>query len=171
MFILPPSFSSAWMGFRASIPERIGFSGDFRKILLKTAKKHENPPRQIHLVDEYMELLKPLPGTPKRFPKLEVNEDWLEKQLKFLPQSLPERFICFAPGAVYGPAKQWPLESFRELGEIMTRESDHPLILLGLRQTTRKQNSFRINQRESETYAGKRISINWWRSLPWLPFW
>ena len=25
MFILPPSFSSAWMGFRASIPERIGF--------------------------------------------------------------------------------------------------------------------------------------------------
>ena len=75
MFILPPSFSSAWMGFRASIPERIGFSGDFRKILLKPAKKHENPPRQIHLVDEYMELLKPLPGTPNRFPKLEVNED------------------------------------------------------------------------------------------------
>ena len=30
MFILPPSFSSAWMGFRASIPERIGFSGNFR---------------------------------------------------------------------------------------------------------------------------------------------
>ena len=81
MFILPPSFSSAWMGFRASIPERIGFSGDFRNVLLKPAKKHENPPRQIHLVDEYMELLKPLPGTPNRFPKLEVNEDWLEKQL------------------------------------------------------------------------------------------
>jgi ADP-heptose:LPS heptosyltransferase len=55
MFILPPSFSSAWMGFRASIPERIGFSGDFRKVLLKPAMKHQNPPRQIHLVDEYME--------------------------------------------------------------------------------------------------------------------
>ena len=131
MFILPPSFSSAWMGFRASIPERIGFSGDFRKVLLKPAKKHQNPPRQIHLVDEYMELLKPLPGTPIRFPRLEVNEDWVEKQLNFLPKRLPERFICFAPGAVYGPAKQWPLESFRELGEIMTRESDLPVILLG----------------------------------------
>ncbi|MGB0227757.1 MAG: lipopolysaccharide heptosyltransferase II [bacterium] len=159
MFILPPSFSSAWMGFRASIPERIGFSGDFRKILLKPAKKHENPPRQIHLVDEYMELLNPLPGTPIRFPRLEVNEDWLEKQLNFLPQSLPERFICFAPGAVYGPAKQWPLESFRELGEIMTRESDLPVILLGT-EADQETAEFIQNQSKGITNLCGKTSLN-----------
>ena len=91
------------------------------------------------------------------FPRLEVNEDWLEKQLNFLPKSLPERFICFAPGAVYGPAKQWPLESFRELGEIMTRESDLPVILLGTEADQETAEFIQNHQRGSQTYAGKQV--------------
>ena len=88
-----------------------------------------------------------------------MNEDWLEKQLIFLPQSLPVQFICFAPGAIYGPAKQWPLESFRELGEIMTRESDLPVILLGT-EADQKTAEFIQNQSKGITNLCGKTGLN-----------
>ena len=66
-----------------------------------------------------------------RFPKLELEEGWADSHLKQLPQELPKHFISFAPGAVYGPAKQWPMKSFQELGEKLTGETDYSVVLVG----------------------------------------
>ena len=88
-----------------------------------------------------------------------MNEDWLEKQLHFFPQSLPEQFICFAPGAIYGTAKQWPLESFRELGEIMARESDLPVFLLGT-EADQETAEFIQNQSKGITNLCGKTSLN-----------
>ena len=56
-YVLPPSFSSAWMSFISKIPERIGYAGQFRSILLTNVKKHEKEYRTQHIHDEYINLL------------------------------------------------------------------------------------------------------------------
>ena len=114
-YVLPPSFSSAWMSFQSKIPQRIGYSGEFRSLLLSHAKKHEGTSRSIHILQEYLNLMAPDITLEKYPPHLETTEAWVEKHLNTFQNSLPESFIVFTPGAVYGPAKQWPLEHFRTL--------------------------------------------------------
>ncbi len=53
-FSLPPSFSSAFMGFCLRAKQRVGFSGDYRGIFL-THKKEK--PSYIHRSQEYLRLL------------------------------------------------------------------------------------------------------------------
>ena len=42
-YVLPPSFSAAWMAYKSKIPHRIGYSGEFRSFLLSLAKKPGYP--------------------------------------------------------------------------------------------------------------------------------
>jgi len=58
-YVLPPSFSSAWMAFQSKIPQRVGYAGEFRRLLLSIAKKHEGKPRSVHILKEYLNLLDP----------------------------------------------------------------------------------------------------------------
>src|SRR5512139_3820900 len=48
-YVLPPSFSAAWMAFRSRVPERIGYRGQFRGPLLSPALSHRARPRSVHL--------------------------------------------------------------------------------------------------------------------------
>ena len=50
-YVLPPSFSSAWMAFQSKIPKRIGYAGEYRSFLLTSAKKHEIRPGSQHLLN------------------------------------------------------------------------------------------------------------------------
>ena len=114
-YVLPPSFSSAWMSFQSKIPQRIGYAEEFRSPLLSRAIKHEGTPRSVHILKEYLNLLAPGLTVEKYPPRLETTVDWVEKHLNSYQNPLPESFIVFTPGAVFGPAKQWPLEHFRTL--------------------------------------------------------
>ena len=44
---------------------------------------------------------------------------------------IPENFIVFTPGAIYGPAKQWPVKYFRELGKKLHKVFGHKILLMG----------------------------------------
>ena len=69
-YVLPPSFSAAWMAHKSKIPHRIGYSGEFRSFLLSLAKKPEATPRSQHLLKEYLNLLAPGISTEKYPPRL-----------------------------------------------------------------------------------------------------
>ena len=56
-YVLPPSFSSAWMAFQSKIPKRIGYAGEYRSFLLTSATKHEIKPGSQHLLKEYLDFL------------------------------------------------------------------------------------------------------------------
>ena len=114
-FVLPPSFSSAWMAFKSKVPMRIGYAGQFRNILLSYSKKFQNKPRSEHILKEYINLLSPNVPIEKYPPFLEISNKWLEKNLNSFEYQLPKSFFVFSPGAAYGPAKQWPIEYFRTL--------------------------------------------------------
>jgi len=125
-FVLPPSLSSAWMAFRSSVRNRIGYRGQFRGWLLRPALAHRFAPRSVHLSREYLGLLRPwvdLDGA--EFPAhLPLPPGWAEGHL---PRGLAEMerrgepYVVLAPGAEYGPAKQWPAESYRETAAALHR--------------------------------------------------
>lgn len=118
-FVLPPSFSSAWMAFRSRISCRVGYRGEGRGWLLQPAMEHRHPPRSVHLVQEYLDMLLPWlePDTrlhTKDHPAgLELPDGWADQhQAEALRASPP--YVVLAPGAEYGTAKQWHQAGYRE---------------------------------------------------------
>ncbi len=111
--LLPNSFSSAWLFFKAGFKERWGYSKDLRRFLLTKAVKP--PSKEMHQRDYYLYLLKAL-GLPYEFKDLilPLNNEIKKKTQKFLSE-IKKPFIVIAPGAAYGPAKMWPKEYYKEL--------------------------------------------------------
>ena len=111
-YVLPPSFSSAWMAFQSRIPKRIGYAGECRSFLLTSAKKYEMRSGSQHLLKEYLDLLSSDIDIKNYAPSLEVKNNWVKEQLDSFTFKIPEKFIVFTPGAIYGPSKQWPVEHY-----------------------------------------------------------
>ncbi len=126
VYVLPPSFSAAWMAFRARIPERYGLAGEGRRWLLKPALTLPWTPRSQHLIEEYACLLgQSAEGWEAG---LDLTEDWLAQQA--LPFGLPDRFVAIAAGAIYGPAKEWPAEHFQAVVQALVA-AGWPVLILG----------------------------------------
>ena len=130
-FVLPPSLSSAWMAFRSGVPHRIGYRGQLRGWLLRPALAHRFPPRSVHLSREYLGLLGPwmdLDGDDidgaEPSAHLPLPPGWVEHHL---PAALAEigaqgeSYVVLVPGAEYGPARQWPVEHYRETAAALHR--------------------------------------------------
>ncbi|HUJ76796.1 MAG TPA: lipopolysaccharide heptosyltransferase II, partial [bacterium] len=133
-FILPPSFSSAWMAWQARIRYRIGYGGQGRTVLLRPALWPAAPARSVHLLEEYLGLLKPwMTARPEQFPpRLELDAAWLAAHAA--PHLVPDaRPVVLAPGAEYGPAKQWPAAHYRALAQTLGR-AGWPVVVTGLSQ-------------------------------------
>lgn len=130
-FVLPPSFSAAWMAWRSRTPERVGYRGQLRGALLRPALAHRAPPRSVHLVREFLDLLDPALETDCYPPRLDVPADWAAARLAAVCRELPERFAAIAPGAVYGPAKAWPAARYRELARALRERAGCEVVILG----------------------------------------
>jgi heptosyltransferase-2 len=130
-YVLPPSFSSAWMAYRSGVPERVGYRGHFRGPLLRPALAHRAPERSVHLAREFLDLIDPAFELDRFPPRLDVSSTWAAGHLERICRELPERFVALAPGAVYGPAKAWPAERYRELAAGLRARAGVPVVLLG----------------------------------------
>jgi heptosyltransferase-2 len=116
LFVLPPSFSSAWMAWWSRIPWRIGYGGEGRDWLLRPALKPDAPPRSRHLAQEYLDLLAAWEdfSAADFQPALDLSPEWLDRHRPpALKDGAPD--VLLAPGAEYGPAKQWPVEHYAAL--------------------------------------------------------
>jgi len=130
-YVLPPSFSSAWMAFQSKIPKRIGYAGKCRSFLLTSAKIHEMRPGSQHLLKEYLDLLSNDLKMGNYAPRFEVKHEWVKGHLDSCAYKIPEKFVVFTPGAIYGPSKQWPVENYRELGKQLHKAFGYEILLLG----------------------------------------
>ncbi|HWR98061.1 MAG TPA: lipopolysaccharide heptosyltransferase II [Candidatus Methanoperedens sp.] len=130
-YVLPPSFSAAWMAWRSRAPARIGYRGQLRGLLLRPALAHRAPPRSVHLAREYLDLLDPALELDCYPPRLDVPDAWVGGRLAGACRSLPERFVALAPGAVYGPAKAWPAPRYRELARGLRDRAGCPVVIVG----------------------------------------
>ncbi len=121
--IIPRSFKSAIPSFFAGIPKRTGFSHHSGLINHVTPYKKS---RNELFVRRYLALASTQAYSmsyneiPK--PALETDEknqaDWLNKT------GLQEKnYIVLAPGAEFGPSKQWGAEKFAQLADLIDRKN------------------------------------------------
>jgi len=140
-YVLPNSWKSALIPWLAKIPIRIGYRGEMRFGLIN--RSLNNPPKvnRPPMVEHYAALskLNPLASavvsiSHLAYPRLHIDKDSKNKALNFIHQEFPQaRFIyILAPGAEYGPAKQWPLEHFAKLAEmILDMNPENAIFIIG----------------------------------------
>jgi heptosyltransferase-2 len=96
--------------------------------------------RKRHQVDYYREMVNGLGihSTPS-IPVLDVSAEQKEEAQKILgPLGLDEeeKIVGFAPGATYGPAKQWFPERFAALADLLSRDFGARVLIFGSRADT-----------------------------------
>src|SRR5699024_1174831 len=104
-----------WAPFLAGIPERIGFIGEARFLLLNDVRwgEHELP----RLVDQCAALALPAGSPlPAALPKPDLQVPFAEILAWRGKRGLdnPAPVVALAPGAV-GPSKRWPVSFYAEL--------------------------------------------------------
>ncbi len=115
---LPRSWKSALIPFAAKIPVRTGFHGEQRYFLLNDRRKldktvlNQTVKRFVFLGLDKGEQLN---ETHIANPALETRKDLRDALIKKFNLDREKPAIALMPGAEYGPAKQWPIEYFKEL--------------------------------------------------------
>ncbi len=115
-YVLPNSWKSALVPFFANIPERIGYTGEARFILLNQRHPKSTLPR---LVDRYAALAGHF-DDPTPNPRLTSTPAQQQAAHAVLGLSADSTPIIFCPGAEYGPAKRWPIHHFSALAKKLT---------------------------------------------------
>ncbi len=121
--VMPRTWKSTLAPFFAGIPERTGFAGEARFILLNDVRFGER--RLPRMVDRCAALALPAgvelpPEWP--LPELKVPRDDVEAWRKKRGLSEVTRpVVALAPGAV-GPSKRWPSTAYAELARRLTAE-------------------------------------------------
>lgn len=115
--VLPNSFKSALVPFHAGIPERIGWRGEWRDLLLTDCRRlaKDKLPR---MVQRFLALALPANAAPAGDcprPKLQARQDELARAAERLALELEGPVLALCPGAEYGPSKQWPAGGHVEL--------------------------------------------------------
>lgn len=112
-YVLPNSWKSALIPFFAGIPERIGYHGEARWLLLNQRHRLDT---QAHpqLVQRYAALAGALPAELPR-PRLNSSSEQQRTARLALELPLDSAPMVFCPGAEYGPAKRWPVAHFAAL--------------------------------------------------------
>ncbi len=117
-YVLPNSFKSALVPFFADIPERTGFRGEYRYVLINDMRML-SASRLPRMVDRFVALgvgiNDPLPDI--EHPRLMVDESNRVKRLEALELQLDAPVLGLCPGAEYGDAKQWPGSHFAALAD------------------------------------------------------
>ena len=137
--LLQNAFDAAWLAWRASIPERVGYARDGRSLLL-TKKISVPKPGEIPAHEQfyYLELLRragwidSLSG--ESFVTLDVSEEHRRQAEETLssagarPNALR---VAIGAGASYGSAKCWPPERFADFVNRFRLHTDADVILFG----------------------------------------
>jgi lipopolysaccharide heptosyltransferase II len=127
--LLTESLSSALLAWLGGVPERIGYAAEGRNLLLTRAVRRAGPPRSMPRTREYAVLAEAAGlDVGSGIPRIVPLEQELDAGLACLERaSMPfATYGVVAPGASYGPAKQWGPERFAETCQALLRGSQGP---------------------------------------------
>ena len=118
--VLPRSFKAALVPWFAGIPRRTGFRGETRYGLINDMRELDK-----QLLDQTVKRFIALgmdkgehPGPPLQ-PELRLSPENQQAAMKRLQLPTDKPAVALMPGAEYGPAKCWPLESYAALARLL----------------------------------------------------
>jgi len=167
--LLTPSFSSALFAWMLRAPVRYGESADGRAFLLT----HPRPriDRRRHLAVSYQDLAlgcldalgvpaPPVSASPPEWPWGLRSWPHLEVSVAERAglQSLPEAArgaVLVAPGARFGPAKQYPPERFARAAAALARTWECAVVLVGTEQDTASTQAVREHLDDAIDLTGR----------------
>jgi heptosyltransferase-2 len=138
--LFPNTFRSALVAWLAGSRRRVGFARYGRTIFLTDSLQ---PRRDVHgrlraspIIDDYNRLVERLGCSPPRHhmelfttqeEEAAADAVWHHAQYTNRPE-----VVCLNPGAAFGSAKQWPVESFAALARtLVDRRGSGVLVLCG----------------------------------------
>lgn len=135
------SFSSAWLFWLGKVKNKIGFSTNFRSLLLDKALPFPKNKESQHQVFTYKELLSPLKiPLSTTIPYLKISEKEKYEAKKFLQnlgiQTEKHTVIGINPGAAFGSAKCWLPDRFKELTKRLIEDSNIRVLYFGDQNTS-----------------------------------
>jgi heptosyltransferase II len=134
--IFPDSFQSALWMLLAGVQRRAGYEADRRGFMLS----HKVVPRadveSAHQVYQWLTMVAETVGArgAAEAYHLDVNVQSRDKMRAWLAnrRARPERpLIALAPVAAYGPAKEWPVERYASLVDILAERHGAECVLVG----------------------------------------
>jgi heptosyltransferase-2 len=133
-YVLPNSLKSALLPWLARIPQRIGYLGEQRYLLLNQIHRKTRGKERAPMVPHYAALaLSPGASLPALAnPALQIAPENIRQTRQHFQLEQAAPLIGFCPGAEYGPAKRWPVRYFAELARLVIQH--HPeaqIVLLG----------------------------------------
>ena len=135
--VTPRSFKSALVPFFARARQRTGYRGEHRYVLLNDIRQLDKhvltQTVQRYVALGYDRELTQAPQIP--YPALTVERDNQQQALEKLGLNSNKKIVAMMPGAEYGPAKQWPVDYYRQLAEKLV-ERGYQVWVLGSKKET-----------------------------------
>lgn len=132
--VLPRSFKSALLPFFARVPVRTGYRGEHRYGLINDMRSM--PDSLDQTVKRFVALglprdVNPGPDFGESYPRprLKVDAENQARKMEALGLDRTRPAVSIMPGAEYGPAKQWPVESYAELIVKLAEQGIQPWLL------------------------------------------
>jgi heptosyltransferase-2 len=135
--LLTNSFGSALVFALARIPERWGYQRDHRGFLLTRGVRFNEVTPPVHQAEYYLRLMRGLgvktPPTSIRLALTPEEQKAARKLLASLGLKPDKRkpLVILSPGASYGPAKRWPVESFARLASRLQAAKSARIAIIG----------------------------------------
>ena len=127
--LLQKAIEAALLAFLASIPQRIGFSTDSRRLFLTSSVPLTSEIRQKHHSRHYLEMLKAFGITGKNDDlRLVITQAENDYALGLLGKG---RWLAINPGAAYGSAKRWYPEKFADVADALAEEFSLQVVIIG----------------------------------------
>jgi heptosyltransferase II len=124
VILLVPSFRSAVVAFLANIPNRFGFKGDSRSLLL-TDCIGRPVKGQLHYTDEFHLLMKLFDDSHVTSATLPLIDS------VHSPRQQTHKYWTVAIGSTYGDAKCWPILRVAEFLDLVVGKYGHNVALVG----------------------------------------
>jgi heptosyltransferase-2 len=145
--LFPNAFEPALAAFAARIPARIGYATDGRGMLLTRAIPVPSWRGKRHEVFYYLNVIAALERMlsaegaagcqPAAQPTLEVSEQRRQTARSLLASrgvQMNRPVVALCPGSTNSRAKRWPAERFAALGDMLKRETEGTVVLIGARE-------------------------------------
>ncbi len=160
--LFPNSFRTAWNVWRAGVPERVGFSGQWRSLLLTQACQPRINMANEHHRYYFLDLVEQM-GISVHNPEVQLAVPEAEAragQETIIAHGLdPARTVCVAPGAQFGGAKRYLSSSYAEVLSDLSAQ-DWQLLLLGAQEEHSITNACLTNMRGKHWNAAGETSLS-----------